>query len=126
MKKCQCEPFQVCSSCYSPKLSKPGEKAKKEKKIKRVKKHNIEKPEKLHCRRCDRVTGQEAYRHLETFRKHELGKGVGTKCNDKATAYLCQECDNIMSNRRPDKNDEVTYWIHAEEWLFLVLKTWVF
>ena len=108
------------------KFPKPGPKEKRKLSTKRVLKHNIDKPHKLHCRKCNATTGTEAYRHIETSRKHALGKGIGSKSNDKATAYLCSECDNILSNLRPDKDtNSVEYWKREEEWLWLVLLTWL-
>lgn len=122
---CNCtEPFHSCPSCRID-LSKPGEKKKKKPKAKRILIHIIEKPEKLHCRRCNQTTGGEAFRHLETFRKHEFGKGTGQKCNDKLTAWLCTLCDIEMSNNRPHSAEHVRVWQHAEEWLYLVIKTWL-
>ena len=123
MKTCQCEPFQNCELCKVD-LSKPGLKEKKKiQKTKRLNIHNFDKPEKLHCRRCNGVGT--AFRHLETFRKHNFGKGTGLKCDDRMTAWLCGLCDIEMSIKRPRKNDQLLYWQHAEEWLYLIIKTWM-
>jgi hypothetical protein len=84
----------------------------------------IKRPEKAHCRKCGRTTGTECFRHIETFRKFEFGKGTGQKCSDKLTAWLCFDCDLIMSTK-PDKNDELAVFKHAEEWNYLIIKTWI-
>lgn len=115
-----------------PKLEKPGKKVKTTIKTKHTKKRVIEKPKELHCRRCNLTTGTECYRHCESFRKSGFGKGGGQKCDDKKTAYLCSDCDEIMSPS-PIKNlgfrvDAVAelamIYKHAEEWWYLMDLTW--
>ena len=123
--QCQCEPFQNCPLCSTPQFPKPGDKKKKKLKTKRIESHNIEPPFQKHCRRCSQTTGTEALRHIETFRKHQLGKGSGRKADDRAVAWLCMECDSVMSTK-PDKSDLLATMTHAEEWLWLILKTRVF
>ena len=107
-----------------PKFPKPGAKQKKTKVTKTVKVRNIHTPELTHCRKCMTEDGTECYRHIETFRKFSGGKGVGAKTKDTLTAWLCQKCDNIMSTK-PHRLDELKVAMHAEEWNFLIIKTWL-
>lgn len=120
--KCPHEPFEPCNCMIEQKFPKPGKKEKKKLQTKRLLKHNIEKPENRKCVRCGLTTGSECYRHLETFRKHEAGKGVGVKCDDKCTSWLCNQCDWSMS-KKPDKNVPLAVYVHAEEWNWLIIKT---
>ena len=124
MELCSCEPFQTCQKCAKS-IKKPGVKAKKAQMTSRTIRNIIEPPEGHYCRRCDDETGTESYRHLETFRKYQIGKGTGTKCHNRFTAWLCSDCDNIVSNMRQDKNNEVEVFKHAEEWNWLIMKTWL-
>lgn len=119
---CDCEKFQVCPLCTKPKFPKIGPKQKNRPKTKSVYIHKIEIPEDKKCIRCGETSGTECYRHLETFRKHSAGKGVGIKCNDKYTFWGCQKCDQIMSTK-PDKKNELAVMTHAEEWNWLIIKT---
>jgi len=109
---------------YVPKFPKIEIKKKVKKSAKRIYTHDIEKPEKLHCRKCGAYSDTCCYRHLETYLKHEFGKGTGIKCNDKLSAYLCYKCDLILSTK-PDKNNELEVLKHSEQWLKLIIKTWI-
>jgi hypothetical protein len=108
------------------KIEKPGPPPpKRTKKTRRnPQKRWLEPPELKHCRRCDRTTNTECYRHLETFRKFFGGKGWALKVHDKLTAWLCYECDQVMSTK-PNKTDLLAVFKHAEEWNFLIIKTWL-
>lgn len=124
---------------YKPKHSKPGDKVKSSRIWnKKQRLHNIEKPEKLHCRRCNIETGTERFAHYEGFRKHEFGKGIGKKLDDNLSAFLCQKCTDIMDEKPVDitryysnqKNSqqsqihkEFLEYKHSEEWMYLILKT---
>lgn len=119
---------------YKPAHPKPG-KAKKSAKIKnRPRIHDIKKPDSKACVRCNILKGTERLAHYEGFRKHSLGKGTGIKCHDNFTAWLCQECTDIMDKKpvkvKLSKENTVEYWQslwdeyrHSEEWLFLICKT---
>lgn len=123
-----CEPFnsiESCEECMNEAFPKPGKNPKKKLSTKRTLQHNIERPEDPFCRRCDDEIGNEKHRHLETFRKYEIGKGLSTKSHDRFTAWLCDECDDIMSNQRPNKNHTMAVLRHAEEWNWLIMKTWL-
>lgn len=109
---------------YTPKFTKLGPKKKKVLKTKRFLNHNIEPPEKSHCRKCGRTTGTECFRHLETFRKFEVGKGWAVKCDDHYSFWGCSDCDEEMSIK-PDKTNELAVMTHAEEWNWLIIKTWI-
>lgn len=125
----------------SDKKEKPGNKkvATKIKNKSKVRLHDIKKPEKKHCRRCNIETGTERFAHYEGYRKPEFGKGIGIKCNDNMTAWLCQRCTDTMDkkpnmdhaknfNMTDERKSEILnllVYIHSEEWLYLIVKTWL-
>jgi len=109
---------------YYPKFPKPGKKKKNRPKTKRLFIHDIKVPEDKTCRRCGSPSDTCCFRHLETFRKFQAGKGVGKKCNDRYTFWGCEKCDQIMS-KKPEKNDALSIMTHAEEWNWLIIKTWI-
>lgn len=70
------------------------------------------------CVKCGSV-GTVCARHYNGPRQHALGKGMGTKAHDLATAELCDKCDAIFSegscsvwwNNRSDRSEEFLYLI---------------
>ena len=114
------------------KFEKPGPSVKDKPKAKRILIHSIEKPKELHCRRCNMTTGTECFRHYEGSRRSEFGKGTGLKCNNRMTAWLCVECDIVMSKKQARYGafplgtaTELRIKIRDEEWLYLIVKTWL-
>jgi len=119
-------------------FKKPGKKKKLAKIMNRkARLHDITPPEEKYCRHCHETTGTERYAHYEGFRKHEFGKGVGVKCDDRMTAWLCQKCTDYMDKKptkpiqlRLDEEDKENIFQcrileHSEEWLYLICKTWL-
>jgi hypothetical protein len=126
-KSCDEQEFSSCTCDHEPKFAKPGPKKKRTKKTEYIKIREIQRPEKLHCRRCKTETGTEAFRHTESrLIKLLCGGGiVGSKLPDTLTAYLCMECDVIMSKPLPKDATEQELKDHALEWFILIASTWL-
>ncbi len=124
IKTCDCTPFQSCPECGVD-LKKPGLRLRKTIKTPRIKKREIEQPIEQHCRRCNLTTGTECFRHAESrIVKLLAGGGImGAKIPDTLTAWLCMDCDAIMSTPTPVDAIEQEFRDHALEWLLLIAKT---
>jgi hypothetical protein len=119
-KICGEEDFNNCTCKYEPKFPKAGPKVKTSKiKNRPTRLHDIPVPKEKYCRRCGKTTETERFAHYEGFRKSIIGKGLGVKCNDNFTAWICQECTDIMDV----KPDTLLMFEHSEEWLWLICKT---
>lgn len=88
------------------------------------KKKNLQKqkpPRERHCRRCGRITGTECFRHAES-RIIKGGTGImGGKIPDDKTAWLCFDCDLIVSKSLPEHAPQSKFKAHAKEWKRLIL-----
>jgi len=93
---------------------KPGKPKKKKRK-------KIPVPKEKHCRKCNRITKKECWRHAESTKIKMLSGGGITsgKINDDKTAWLCMTCDNEMSTK-PNKDDLEAVFIHDTEWELLI------
>lgn len=49
------------------------------------------------CVRCNKSDGTTCARHYNGLRQHRYGKGRGKKCNDIASAELCNDCDQLFA-----------------------------
>jgi hypothetical protein len=101
------------------KVDKPGVKVKSVEKVKRLKFSKtveIEPPKERYCRRCERETGTECYRHDESRRKSKFGKGYGKKVKHRRSAWLCNDCDAVMSPDLPKTATENEQLRRDLEW----------
>lgn len=123
--KC-CEPFNSTESCEECNMDLSGVRPPivKEQNHKST---GIKPPKEMikSCKRCDKMNINLGLRHIESPLKYKMGKGTSGKSHPKGTAYLCDFCDNIMSNQRPDKGNELARALHDNEWLWLVWRTWL-
>ncbi len=124
MKKCDCEVFQSCPDCR-PKFPKPGKPKKKTKKTELVKTREIQKPDKMNCVKCNRISDTECHRHAESkIIKFLSGGGItGGKIPDTLTAWLCENCNAIISEPIPKTANEYEIIKHALDWALAILKT---
>lgn len=76
------------------------------------------------CKKCNKMNVNLGLRHNESPRKFQMGKATSGKCHPRGTALLCDFCDHIMSNKRPDKSDLLARALYDEEWLWLIWRTW--
>jgi len=68
-----------------------------------------------YCMNCGKPNdGTIVAAHYTGYRQHELGKGMGCKCTDTATAFVCHDCHVIMDQYLD--ND-------SEKFLFAIVKT---
>jgi hypothetical protein len=73
------------------------------------------------CINCGKNNDTICARHYNGLRQYRLGKGRGIKCDDLATAELCDECDQLFSEGRSQKwADKVE---RSEEFLLLIAET---
>jgi|GEM_PF-1500614 len=128
-KKCECDEqsFNNCTCDYKPKFGKPGFKVRETKKTKISKKRTIEKPEKMNCVRCGRITETESHRHSESrIIKFLDGGGImAGKIPDKLSAWLCDSCDAVLSKTPPKNSSEHVLNKHALDWFIAIAKTWL-
>lgn len=70
------------------------------------------------CIRCGSEDGTIVAAHYSGYMSHRLGKGLGQKCDDTATAELCYNChcemDQYLKGNDPER---------AVEFLILILET---
>jgi len=81
-----------------------------------------------HCMMCGNPNdGTIVAAHYQGFRQHELGKGMGMKPTDSATAYLCHQCHDAVDGRSNEKTIDVISSVNpivpSEEFLFAIVKT---
>ena len=77
-------------------------------------------PIEKHCRRCSRRTYKERWCHSES-RIIKGGTGImGGKIPDDQTAWLCFDCDLIMSKSLPNQAPQSKFKAHAKEWKRLI------
>lgn len=78
------------------------------------------------CQWCGTSAGQDnvVACHLQGFRAQGFGKGTGIKPNDACTAFLCNECHDLMDRRKSHPTiSELEPGEYAELWGYLILKT---
>ena len=82
-------------------------------------------PEKRHCRRCDRITNTECFRHAESrIIKFLVGGGImADKIPDTLTGWMCFDCDAELSASLPKDATKEQEEKHAYEWLIVIAKT---
>ena len=107
------------------KIEKPGKKPKGKIKNKPVRLHDMNLPDRMHCRKCGRETGTESLRHAESriIKFLDGGGCVGSKINDNLTSLLCIDCDRIMSTPLPKNCTDLESKEFALEWSLLIIKT---
>lgn len=92
----------------------------KYKKPGRPKKHKpkLKPPNNKYCRNCNKTTGTERWCHAESrIIKFEHGGGImGGKIPDDQTAWLCFNCDNILSKPIYKDSAQVEFEKHATIW----------
>ena len=100
-------------------IPKPGNK-KKSSKIKnksRVRLHDLEKPEKTHCRFCGLDDDGTCYYHHteDPFLKMKYGSGVGRKVDDNLTVWAHHVCGTEMSKKPDpdDSNEQKLLWMNG-------------
>ncbi|WP_422444127.1 hypothetical protein [Endozoicomonas sp. ALB091] len=74
-------------------------------------------------------TGRVVACHVQSFRAQNFGKGTGIKPSDACTAFLCNDCHDLMDRRTSNPAmDSMSPIEHAELWSYLILKTheWIF
>jgi len=72
-----------------------------------------------YCMNCGRPSdGTIVAAHYTGFRQHSLGKGLGQKCTDTATAFLCHACHKEMDGA---STDSLHY--KSEKFLFAIVET---
>lgn len=128
MDNCKCcdeQEFSKCTCEVEPAFPKPGLHKKKTIKTPYVKKREIEPPSEKHCRRCNKTTEKECYRHSESRIVKFLGTGgiMGDKIPPRMSAWLCSKCDLIMSKTPPKDSSYDVIKDHALEWLILIVKS---
>lgn len=72
------------------------------------------------CVRCGRE-GETRVCHMNGYRASSYGKGRGIKCHDLATAFFCQACDDLFSEKNyhlwpggsksVDRSEQFLHWI---------------
>jgi len=85
---------------------------------KKPKRPRIKPPAEKHCRRCNRTTGTEAWRHAESrLIKFEHGGGImGGKLPDDQTSWLCLDCDMELSQPLPKDASQKDLEYHKKQW----------
>ena len=74
------------------------------------------------CQLCGLAAGQGdvVAAHIQGYRAHICGKGMGKKTDDCAVAFLCHECHTKMDTYDGFKTPAQ----YSEFWLWLVYKTY--
>ena len=70
------------------------------------------------CIKCGRNDGTVVAAHYSGLGAYALGKGMGTKVFDLATAHLCSRCHAEFDNYQDDNTIE-----RSQEFLMLILRT---
>ena len=82
-------------------------------------------PKNKHCRRCGVESGTECFRHSESrIIKFLVGGGIiGSKIPDILTGWLCEKCDQELSEPLSKNATKEQEEKHAYEWLLSIVKT---
>lgn len=76
------------------------------------------------CENCGALDGTVVSAHYSGMRSQQLGKGIGHKVHDLASAPLCSKCHAAMDGYEwsQHENREMRRIDQSEQFLFLILK----
>jgi len=108
------------------KYPKPGDKPKGKIKSKSQRKRSLRIEDENNCTHCNETTGTERMCHSEATEIKMMSGGgiIGSTINDKLTARLCFDCDQLLSTK-PLKSDLKANLLHENVWWRAIAKTWL-